>query len=108
MRFGVLLTEDAASDLESIHESIAVHDGPAKAAHVLDRIADVFESLAELPDRGTWPGELLALGIREYGEVFFNPYRVVYRVAARRVHVYLIADGRRDPQGVLARRMLRS
>jgi toxin ParE1/3/4 len=31
---------------------------------------------------------------------------VVYRVAGERVYVYLIADGRRDMQSLLARRLL--
>ena len=36
------------------------------------------------------------------------PYRMIYRVAGKRVHVYLIADSRRDVQSLLARRMLRA
>jgi len=51
---------------------------------------------------------LLALGIREYRQTFFKPYRIIYRVAGKRVYVYLIADGRRDMQTLLARRMLRA
>ena len=50
--------------------------------------------------------ELLALGIREYRETFFKPYRIVYRVQGSRVDVYLIADGRRDMQALLSRRLL--
>jgi toxin ParE1/3/4 len=36
----------------------------------------------------------------------FKPWRVVYRVIGDRVVVYLIVDGRRDMQTVLARRLL--
>ena len=42
------------------------------------------------------PKELLALGIREYRETFFKPYRIIYRVIDDKAYVYLIADGRRD------------
>jgi len=49
---------------------------------------------------------LLALGIREYRETAFKPYRIVYRVTGKRLYVYLIADGRRDLQSLLARRFL--
>ena len=38
--------------------------------------------------------------------MFFQPYRVIYRVVGERVYVYLIADGRRDMQGLLQRRLL--
>jgi toxin ParE1/3/4 len=51
---------------------------------------------------------LLALGIRDYRETFFKPYRIIYRVEGKRVYVYLIADGRRDMQSLLERRLLES
>ena len=49
-----------------------------------------------------YPKELIALGIREYREVFFKPYRMICRVIGRDVYVYLIADDRRDMQSLLA------
>jgi plasmid stabilization system protein ParE len=38
MRFDVRLTPDALADLEEIHDWIALHDSPARAANVEDRI----------------------------------------------------------------------
>jgi toxin ParE1/3/4 len=105
-RFEVSLTEDAARDLEEIFDYIAEHDDPSKAGYVLDRIEEVVERLATFPDRGSHPKELLALGIRDYRQTFFKPYRVIYRVVEQRVYIYLIADGRRDMQTLLARRLL--
>jgi toxin ParE1/3/4 len=105
-RFEVLLTADASSDLEELYDYIASHDAPAKAEHVLDRIAKVIETLTAFPERGSYPKELLALGIRDYRQTFFKPYRVIYRVFGERVYVYLIADGRRDMQALLQRRLL--
>jgi len=66
----------------------------------------VVATLAAFPERGSFPKELLALGIREYRETYFKPYRVIYRIAGKRVYVYLVADGRRDMQTMLARRLL--
>jgi toxin ParE1/3/4 len=106
MRFQVLLTADASRDLEDLYDYVADHDAPSKADYVLDRIERVLEALATFPERGSHPKELLALGIREYRQTFFKPYRIIYRVAGRRVYVYLIADGRRDMQGLLERRLL--
>ena len=107
-QFEVFLTEDAESDLEELFDYIATHDSPAKADYVLGRIENVLASLKALPDRGSHPKELLALGIREYRQVFFKPYRLIYRVMGKRVHIYLIADGRRDMQALLERRLLGS
>ena len=105
MRFEVLLTEGAARDLEEIFDYISEHDDSARAGHVLDRLEAAFESLATHPQRGSCPKELLALGIREYRQTFFKPYRLIYRVVEQRVYVYLIVDGRRDLQTLLARRL---
>lgn len=106
MPFAVLLTNDAARDLEELHDFIAVHDAPQQADYVLEHIEKAFSSLSEFPERGAYPRELLALGIREYREVFFKPYRIIYRVIDRSVYVMLITDGRRDMQSLLQRRIL--
>ena len=106
MRFEVRLTPDALADLEEIFGWIAVHDSPARAMHVADRIEAAIAALAGHPARGPQPRELLALGIRDYRETFFKPYRIIYRIEGRRVYVYLIADGRREMQSLLARRLL--
>ena len=106
MRFKVSLTEDAVRDLEELHDYIDEHDSSESAGHVLDRIENVLGSQATHPERGSHPKELLALGIREYRQTFFKPYRMIYRVNSQHVVVYLIADGRRDMQTLLARRML--
>jgi toxin ParE1/3/4 len=62
--------------------------------------------LTEHPERGSIPNELRSLGMADYRQAFFKPHRLIYRVHAARVVIYLIADGRRDMQSLLARRML--
>mgnify|MGYP003637886992 CR=1 FL=1 len=62
--------------------------------------------LSRFPERGSYPKELVALGIKEYRQTTLKPYRVIYRVAGSQVIIYLIADGRRELQSVLARRLL--
>ena len=46
------------------------------------------------------------MGIREYRQTFFKPYRVIYRVIGLRVYIYVIAHGRQEVQSLLARRLL--
>lgn len=105
-KFEVLLTESAERDLEGIHDYIAEFDCIANANYVLDQLMDVVEMLSRFPERGSYPKELIALGIKEYRQASFKPYRVIYRVTGNQVIIYLIADGRRDMQSVLARRLL--
>ena len=106
MRCKVLLTAGAESDLNDLHGYIAEHDSPQNAGYVLDKLLEVAESLATFPERGSYPPELLALGIREYRQAFFKPYRVIYRVIGQQVIIYVITDGRRDMKSLLARRLL--
>lgn len=104
--FQVLLTQGAEQDLESIYDYIAEFDCLANANYVLDQLQAVVESLAMHPERGNYPKELAALGIKEFRQTTFKPYRVIYRVVGSQVVIYLIVDGRRDMQSVLARRLL--
>jgi toxin ParE1/3/4 len=105
MPFKVLLTNDAARDLDELYDYIALHDAPRKADFVLEQIEKAFSKLSEFPERGAYPKELLAIGIREYREIFFKPYRIIYRVMDKNIYVLLVVDGRRDMQSLLQRRL---
>lgn len=106
MGYRVLLTGSAARDLEELDAYIAENDSPSAADLVLGKIEEAVATLSEFPERGTYPQELSSLGIREYREIFFKPYRIVYRVSKKTVYVYLIADGRRNMEVLLTRRLL--
>jgi toxin ParE1/3/4 len=106
MSFVVFLTDDAGRDLEELYDYIALHDTPQKADYVLGQIERVFSRLSEFPERGPHPKELRMLGIREYREIYFKPYRIIYRVIDKNIYILLIADGRCDMQTLLQRRLL--
>jgi len=106
MSYSVSLTDDAATDLEELIEYRGAHDSPASSDRVLDQFERALSSLSRNPERGAYPGELYAIGVREYREVFFKPYRIIYRVIGNEVLVLLIADGRRDMQSLLERRLV--
>lgn len=104
--YAVLMTAGAERDLESIYDYIAEFDSPANADHVLEQLLQGIHNLGRFPERGAHPRELSALGIREYRQALYKPYRIIYRILGGQVHVYLIADGRRDMQSLLYRRLL--
>lgn len=108
MSYQVLLTDDAAYDLEALYDYIEIHDVQEKADYVLDKVEEIFLSLADNPERGTYPNELLAVGLREYREIYFKPYRIIYRISSQSVYVMVIADGRRDMQSLLERRLFQA
>lgn len=104
--YQVVLTDSACRDLLEIEQWIRFQEGPAKAEHVVDSILDQIESLRTHPTRGVWPFELEGMGIRDYREIFFKPYRILYRVDADRVAIMLIADGRLNMSQLLMKRLL--
>ena len=104
--YEVVLTGDAESDLEDIFRYIAERDSLAAANHVLDRPLEVTEALRTSPERGSCPKELRSIGISEYRQIFFKPYRLIYRTYERQVVVFVISDGRREMQSLLALRLL--
>jgi toxin ParE1/3/4 len=106
MRYQVLLSEGAERDLEEIYDYIEKFDSAKSADYLLHKLIEAAERLASFRSAGPIHRKLLALGIREYRQTYFKPYRLVYRVLGRQVIIYLIADGRRDMQSLLSRRLL--
>jgi toxin ParE1/3/4 len=63
--------------------------------------------LEKTPDRGHIPPELERIGVQEFREVFYKPYRIIYQIIGNNVYVHCILDGRRDMQDILQQRVLR-
>lgn len=108
MPFTVILGHSARADLVGIGAYIAEHHSSVRARYVLDQIEDRVSGLADLPNRGPIVSELLTVGISDFREVSFRPYRIIYEVTDNEVHVHLIADGRRDMNTLLMRRLLQA
>lgn len=107
MSYEVLLTGDALRDLDDIYHFIAVQDGIPAADQILEKLEATCSSLADLPGRGNVPKELQELGITEFRELHFKPYRIFYRLMDDKVVVHSVLDGRREMQSLLLRRLIR-
>lgn len=106
-RCRVLLAEDAERDIEDIYRYVARQDSVAGADRLLDALDEACGLLANMPERGNFPKELLRLGITDYHEAHYKPYRIIYRIIGGDVVIYCVLDGRRDMQSLLERRLLR-
>jgi toxin ParE1/3/4 len=107
MRYDVQITRGAETDLTEILAFLLAREGETVAERILEGLLDAAASLGRFPERGSHPRELLELGIREFRQVIVQPYRLIYRIAGDQVFLLLVADGRRDFQGLLERRVLR-
>lgn len=107
MIHGVVLVASAADDLFDIHRYVETNDSPERADALLDRLEQVIAGLSSFPERGHFPPELERIGIREYREVHFKPYRIIYAIHGDTVTVHCVLDGRRDMHTLLHQRLLR-
>ena len=107
MAYRVVLVEDAERDIEDIYRYVALNESPVRADHLLDALESLFQSLDDMPERGNRPKELSAVGITEFHEVHYKPYRIIYRIMGRDVVIYAVVDGRQDMDALLQRRILR-
>ena len=105
MNYAVILTAHAVLDVEEICDYITINDLPQKAEYVLTQLEDSFDSLSKFPERGGYPKELSYLGIHEYREIYFKPYRIIYKIIEKTVYIYLVVDVRRDMEALLQRRI---
>ena len=106
--FDVRLTRGAEIDLEALYGYVKDNRSAEQADALLDRLLAAIETLEISPLRGSVPKELDALGIREFRQILVEPYRLIYRLGGKTVFVMVIADGRRDMQALLERRLLGS
>ena len=102
----LLLTDDAARDLDEIYARIHLQRSWSEAEAVLERIASAFSAAASAPGAGRHPQELLELGIADYRETVTGEIRLIYREEAGSICILLIVDGRRDLRSLLQRRLL--
>jgi toxin ParE1/3/4 len=105
MAFTVRFTVGAREDLRDLHTYIAKNDSQENADYVAQEIVRAILTLRDYPGRGAHPPELLRLGSRSYRQIFFKPYRILYRIRANTVFIAVIADGRQNMAPLLARRL---
>jgi toxin ParE1/3/4 len=107
MKYILGLAISAKSDLREIFRYIEQHDSLESADNLVNSIEKVITSLTIMPQRGHCPPELARIGIHEFLEIHFKPYRIVYSIRNNNIVVHCVLDGRRDMQTLLQQRLLR-
>lgn len=106
MSHDIHISEDAERDIFNIYEYIFHNDSEEKADYVYSRIRECISKFNN-PERGHYPREFEILGITEYLEIHFKPYRIVYYIQDKNVTIHCVLDGRRDFEELLHFRLLR-
>ena len=105
--YNVIFDQDAEDDLFDIYAFVAVSDSVEKADRLFAALRRTCMKLRKLPLRGNIPTELFEIGVTEFRELHYKPYRIIYSLESTTVSVHCVLDGRRDIQTILQERLLR-
>ncbi|MEI6169288.1 MAG: type II toxin-antitoxin system RelE/ParE family toxin [bacterium] len=104
--FKIVWSEIAISDLDSILDYIAYEDSVESAQNVYAKIELKVNSLAQSPCRCRVVPELQEIGVSEFRENLWGPYRICFRIYHQTVVLVAIVDSRRNLEEFLVERSL--
>jgi toxin ParE1/3/4 len=107
MKYKVNIIKSAEDDLFEIYKYIYFNDCEENADKVYAKLAEKISSLQEFPNRGHIPSELKLLGVEDFLEIYYKPFRIIYQIINNTVFVHCVLDGRRDIQNLLQERLIR-
>ncbi len=106
-KYKVIIDPLAKADLKEIFVYIELNDSIQSANKLLDALEATCYKLEKYPERGHLPPELKSTGIKNYLEIHYKPYRIIYEIEGNFVYIHSVLDGRRNIQEVLSNRILR-
>jgi toxin ParE1/3/4 len=108
MKLKVNIISDAEDDLLEIYKYVYLNDSEDTAEKLYNNLYKKCLTLELFPKRGRVPPELKLLEIKDFLEIFYKPYRIIYQIIYNEVFIHCILDGRREIQKLLQERLLRS
>jgi len=107
MKYKVNVIKSAEDDLFELYKYIYFNDCEENANKILAKLEEAITLLQDFPTRGHIPLELNLLGIEDFLEINYKPFRVIYQILGEVVFVHCVLDGRRDMQKLLLERLIR-
>jgi len=106
-KYKVIIDPLAKTDLKELFIYVSLNDSVESANKLLDALESTCEKLEKYPERGHIPPELRGTGIKNYLEIHYKPYRIIYEIESNLVYIHSVLDGRRNIQDILNNRILR-
>jgi toxin ParE1/3/4 len=106
-KYKVVIDPLAKADLKELFNYVSVSDNIEAANKLLDALEATCYKLENHPERGHIPPELRQTGIKNYLEIHYKPYRIIYEIEGNLVYIHSVLDGRRNIQELLNNRILR-
>ena len=106
-KYDVVFDVSAEDDLVDIYRFVSTNESIERADKLFASLRSACKKLITFPYRGHVPLELFEVGVVEYREIRYKPYRVFFSIEGKTVKVHCILDSRRDIQAVLQERSMR-
>jgi len=106
-KYIVFWSKIAQDDLVEILEHIVL-DSQIIAEEVFKKIKKETIKLENFPERGRTVPELDFHNIHNYRELIITPWRIIYRMEERKVHILAMIDSRRNFEDIILKRLLRN
>ncbi len=103
--FKIVWARTAETDLKEIVNYIAT-DSPVNALKIFRKIKKSASSLYTMPERCRVVPELKEEGIMQYRELIVKPWRIIFRIAEKKVYVLSVLDSRRNIEDILLERLI--
>jgi len=106
-KYDIRVDSEAEDDLFDIYSYVALNDSFEQAHRLFEGLKRACYSLRTVPRRGHTPPELQNIGVSQFREIHYRPYRIFYSLEGTTVTIHCVLDGRRDMPTLLEERLLR-
>ena len=105
-KYNIVFDNSAEDDLFEIYSYVAINDSVERADKLFNALRNTCYKLKTLPLRGHIPPVLFDVGVVEFREIHYKPYRIFYSIENNTVQVHCVLDGRTDIKTILQERSL--
>lgn len=108
MSLSVVFLKSAEQDVKELKHYVFRRFGVETWQSTLSKLKESIHTLQAHQQAGKVPDELRTLNPGQFRQIISGMNRVIYEIRQETIYIHIVCDNRRDMQGLLNRRMMRS
>ena len=108
MSLSVVFLKSAEQDVKELKHYVFRRFGVETWQSTLSKLQESIHTPQAHPQAGKVPDELRTLNPGLFRQIISGMNRVIYEIRQETIYIHIVCDNRRDMQGLLNRRMMRS
>lgn len=108
MSFSVVFLKSAEQDIKELKQYVLRRFGMETWQSTLGKLKVSVDTIQTQPYAGNVPEELRTINPGQYRQIISGMNRVIYEIRQKTIYIHIVCDSRRDMQGLLSRRIMRS